>query len=151
MTQSNLDPAAEVAQNTQEETQGLSLGKIVWGRFVRHKAAMLSAVVLAFTIIIVLTSIGVGSIPGWWIWDPTTPDPSIVNNGRPTLTFNGIIPSLGEHPFGQDQIGRDVFARTMRGAQVSLLVMVLMGIIATAVGVVIGAISGFYRGRSTLR
>ena len=130
------------------ETQGLSLGKIVWGRFVRHKAAMISAVVLTVTIIVVLTSIGVGPIPGWWIWTPTDIDPTIVQGGHPTFSWNGIVPSLGEHPFGQDQIGRDVFARTMRGAQVSLLVMVLMGIIATFVGVVIGAFSGFYRGRT---
>lgn len=130
------------------EFESKSLGKIVWGRFVRHKAAMISAVVLAITIVIVLSSIGVGPIPGWWIWTPTQIDKTIVNNGHPTFTWNGIIPSFGEHPFGQDQIGRDVFARTMRGAQVSLLVMVLMGIIATFVGVVIGAYSGFYRGRT---
>jgi len=36
----------------------------------------------------------------------------------------------------------------MRGAQVSLMVMVIMGVIATVVGVVIGAFSGFYRGRT---
>jgi len=130
------------------DAEGLSLGKIVWGRFVRHKAAMISAVVLAVTIIIVLTSIGVGPVPGWWRWSPTEIDPTIVNNGRPTLAWDGWWFTVGDHPFGQDQIGRDVFARTMRGAQVSLLVMVLMGVIATFVGVVIGAFSGFYRGRT---
>ncbi|MCR6711680.1 MAG: ABC transporter permease [Demequina sp.] len=147
MTESNPGPQVAFALAA-NETQGMSLGKIVWGRFVRHKAAMISAIVLAVTIIIVLTSIGVGPIPGWWIWSPTAIDPTIVNNGHPTFTWNGIIPSFGEHPFGQDQIGRDVFARTMRGAQVSLLVMILMGIIATFVGVIIGAYSGFYRGRT---
>ena len=131
-----------------EETEGLSLGKIVWGRFVRHKAAMLSAIVFVLTVLLVLTSIGVGPIPGWWIWSPTDIDPTIVNNGHPTLAWEGLWFTLGEHPFGQDQIGRDVFARTMRGAQVSLMVMVLMGLIATAVGVVIGAVAGFYRGRT---
>ncbi len=143
----NMNAEAQAAAVGEVETKGLSLGKIVWGRFVRHKAAMISAIVLTITILVVLTSIGVGPIPGWWMWSPTDIDPTIQNNGRPTLQFNGIVPSFGEHPFGQDQIGRDVFARTMRGAQVSLLVMVLMGIIATAVGVVIGAFAGFYRGK----
>ena len=147
MTQSNMNAPVQDAVTAQDETKGLSLGKIVWGRFVRHKAAMICAVVLAITIFVVLTSIGVGPIPGWWMWSPTDIDPRIQNGGRPTLAFNGLIPTFGDHPFGQDQIGRDVFARTMRGAQVSLLVMVLMGIIATAVGVVIGAIAGFYRGK----
>ncbi|MES1171502.1 MAG: ABC transporter permease, partial [Actinomycetota bacterium] len=62
--------------------------------------------------------------------------------------WEGLWFTLGDHPFGQDQIGRDVFARTMRGAQVSLMVMVIMGIIATVVGVLVGAIAGFYRGRT---
>ena len=143
----NISPEA-VFKLAAEETQGLSLGKIVWGRFVRHKAAMISAVVLTLTVILVITSIGVGPIPGWWIWSPTEIDPTIVNNGHPTLAWDGLWFTLGDHPFGQDQIGRDVFARTMRGAQVSLMVMVLMGVIATVVGVVIGAFSGFYRGRT---
>ncbi|MGC4174564.1 ABC transporter permease [Demequina sp.] len=151
MTSNNPNPGPEVAFKlaaNAKETEGLSLGKIVWGRFVRHKAAMVSAVVLAVTIVVVLSSIGVGPIPGWWRWGPTDIDPTIVNGGRPTMAWDGLFPTFGEHPFGQDQIGRDVFARTMQGAQVSLLVMFLMGIIATAVGVAIGAFSGFYRGRT---
>jgi peptide/nickel transport system permease protein len=81
------------------------------------------------------------------MWGPNDIDPTIVNGGRPTLAWEGLWFTLGDHPFGQDQIGRDVFARTMRGGQVSLLVMFLMGIIATVVGVLIGATAGFYRGR----
>lgn len=54
---------------------------------------------------------------------------------------------FGDHPFGQDSIGQDIFARVMQGAQTSLSVMLLMGIISTAVGVFIGALAGFYRGR----
>lgn len=148
MSIGNANDGAQAAMVAQaNEIQGLSVGKIVWGRFVRHKTAMISAVVLFFTVIVVLTSIGVGPIPGWWMWTPTDIDPTIVNGGKPTLAWDGLIPTLGDHPFGQDQIGRDVFARTMRGAQVSLMVMVLMGVIATAVGVLIGAVAGFYRGR----
>jgi len=149
MTSTNPNPGPGVALTlAANETQGLSLGKIVWSRFVRHKAAMISAIVLTVTVIVVLSSIGVGPIPGWWMWTPTDIDPTIVNGGKPTLAWEGLWFTLGDHPFGQDQIGRDVFARTMRGAQVSLMVMVIMGIIATVVGVLVGAIAGFYRGRT---
>ena len=53
---------------------------------------------------------------------------------------------MGEHPFGQDDIGRDYFSLVMRGAQRSLLVMFIIGAVGGIIGTVIGAISGFYRG-----
>ena len=56
--------------------------------------------------------------------------------------------TLGEHPFGQDNLGKDVFALVMRGTQQSLLVMVIIGLLATSIGIVMGSISGFFRGRT---
>ena len=53
---------------------------------------------------------------------------------------------IGPHPFGQDDIGRDMFAMVMRGIQTSIIVVVIIGIVATLIGVLIGAISGFFRG-----
>jgi len=52
----------------------------------------------------------------------------------------------GEHPFGQDNLGRDAFARVMRGTQTSLTVMFIIGLFATLIGVILGSISGFFRG-----
>jgi len=54
---------------------------------------------------------------------------------------------LGDFPFGQDTIGRDIFARVMRGTQRSLTVMLIIGTLATTIGIMIGAASGFFRGR----
>ena len=53
---------------------------------------------------------------------------------------------IGDHPFGQDEIGRDIFARVMRGTQTSLIVMVVIGVLAALIGVVIGAVAGYFRG-----
>ncbi|MBU6337800.1 MAG: ABC transporter permease [Acidobacteria bacterium] len=50
------------------------------------------------------------------------------------------------HPFGVDPLGRDLFARTLYGARVSLGVAIVSTGIATLIGVVLGLISGFYRG-----
>ena len=36
--------------------------------------------------------------------------------------------AIGEHPFGQDEIGRDNFALVMKGVQTSLLVMIVMSL-----------------------
>jgi ABC-type dipeptide/oligopeptide/nickel transport system permease subunit len=133
----------------QKETEGLSQGQIVRRRFFRHRGALISMIVLAFIVILAFTSVGVDlwglRIPGWWMWrwDEIAPK---INNGVPTLSI--IPPAFGEHPFGQDEVGRDIFAVVMRGAQQSLMVMVIAGVVATVIGVVIGAVAGYY-GKAT--
>ncbi len=51
-----------------------------------------------------------------------------------------------EHPFGLDDLGRDVFSRVIYGARISMQVGVLVVLISAFVGTVIGAISGYYGG-----
>jgi ABC-type dipeptide/oligopeptide/nickel transport system permease subunit len=130
-----------------KEVEGLSQGQIVRKRFFRHKGALISMFLLAFIIILAFTSVGVAfgdwKSGGWWpyTWNNAV---DIENGGRPTWT---LIPfDFGNHPFGQDEVGRDIFAVVMRGTQQSLMIMVIVGLIATVTGTVIGAISGYYRG-----
>ncbi len=54
-------------------------------------------------------------------------------------------PSL-THLFGTDELGRDVFTRTLYGARVSLVIGLLAAAVTAAVGVTIGAVSGYVRG-----
>ncbi len=129
------------------EVAGLSQGQIVRKRFLRHRAALVSMIVLAFIIVMAFTSVGtqIGTFRtgGWWMfsWDSTPP---VIDGGRPTLSLWPF--TIGEHPFGQDEVGRDIFALVMRGTQQSLMIMVIVGLLATVIGTVIGAVSGFYRG-----
>ncbi len=130
----------------QKEEEGLSQGAIVRRRFFRHKGAMTALGALVLIAVLVYSSIGLQiyglRIPGWWMWGYEQAGP-IVNGGNPTwvLPFN-----FGEHPFGQDNIGRDIFARVMRGTQQSIVVMVIYGAIAAVIGIIIGALAGYYRG-----
>ena len=54
-------------------------------------------------------------------------------------------PSL-DHPFGTDQIGRDVYSRVIYGARISLLVGVVAVGIGMSAGVVLGLVAGLYGG-----
>ncbi|MBK8461400.1 MAG: ABC transporter permease [Micropruina sp.] len=132
-----------------KEVEGLSQNQIVWGRFIRHKGAIFGMVTLAAISLLAFSSMGIGPIPGWWIFqDPGASGP-IVNGAAPTLTLPSWLGgpgfALGEHPFGQDNIGRDNFAQVLQGVQTSLLVMVVLGLVALLIGVTVGALSGYYR------
>jgi peptide/nickel transport system permease protein len=137
-----------------KEVEGLSQGRIVIRRFFRHRGAMISLTVLVIVIILALSSEGLDllgiNIPGWWKWRWTTLA-NITNGGRPTLSvvpqwLGGAGIRWGDHPFGQDSLGRDMFAEVMRGAQQSLMIVFVVGIVATFIGVVVGAVAGFFRG-----
>lgn len=57
-----------------------------------------------------------------------------------------LEPPSRQHPFGTDTIGRDVFARTIYGGQISLLIGVTAVMVSITVGTLFGVISGYYGG-----
>jgi peptide/nickel transport system permease protein len=141
-----------------KETEGLSQGQIIRRRFFRHRGAMISMVVLIGIMLFIFSALDFKlffiKYHGWWKYSITdqpdlrTQGCPVALPGCPTLTITpGKGFGLGDHPFGQDDIGRDYFALVMRGAQRSVLVMFIIGAIGGALGTVVGAIAGFYRGK----
>ena len=55
-----------------------------------------------------------------------------------------LLPPGWGHPLGTDDLGRDVLARILYGARISLLVGFVAVGIATLIGILVGAIAGFY-------
>jgi peptide/nickel transport system permease protein len=68
-------------------------------------------------------------------------DPEAIDFGA-MLTRPG-----GEHWFGTDQYGRDVFSRIVYGARTALAVGILSAVTGCTVGALIGAVSGYFGGR----
>lgn len=144
-----------------QETVGLSQSQIVRRRFFRHRAAMISLFALVGIVLFVFTALEFKLGPlkwgGWWKYGiedmPELRFEECANGivGCPTLDvvpgfIDGTGMGLGEHPFGQDDIGHDYFALVMRGTQRSLLVMFIIGAVAAVIGTIVGALAGFYRG-----
>jgi peptide/nickel transport system permease protein len=60
--------------------------------------------------------------------------------------FNTRAAPSSEHPFGTDELGRDVLSRVIYGSRFSLSIGVLSVIVGTAIGMLFGAIAGYFGG-----
>lgn len=117
--------------------KGRSQWQDALARFKRNKAAVVSLLVLLLMVLVAFIS------PYFATWDYETIDWGLIGNaatqGAPQIE-NG-------HYFGVDDLGRDIFARTMLGTQISLMVGLVGTIVAVFVGVLFGATAGFVGGR----
>jgi ABC-type dipeptide/oligopeptide/nickel transport system permease subunit len=125
------------------EKAGLSQGQIVRKRFLGNTAAIISLVLFVLILLLAYTAGGFFGIPGWWKYTHNQVN-DLVNGGAPTLQLFPF--NLGDHPFGQDRLGRDTFAQTMRGVQISVAVMFIIGLVGGFIGIVVGAAAGYFRG-----
>ena len=57
-----------------------------------------------------------------------------------------LLPPSMQHWMGTDALGRDIWSRMLFGARISLLVGIVAVGIATSIGIVLGAVAGYYRG-----
>lgn len=70
---------------------------------------------------------------------------SVIAPGDPFATSRQVfLPPSASHPFGTDDLGRDLFRSVIHGARASLLVGVATTIIATIIGVLVGACAGYF-------
>ena len=105
----------------------------VWDQFKVHKGALVGSIV--FIAIVLFCFAG----PLVWRADPT-----LIPSGRDLLRLRNQGFSL-EHPFGTDQLGRDIMARMMRGGQVSLAVGIVAMLLSILIGTLIGVLAGYFR------
>lgn len=103
--------------------------KIVLKRILKNKFAVFGLAFIFFIFFVALFSSYVAPY-----------DPYGIN------VYKVLEPPSIEHPFGTDELGRDVFSRIIYGAKVSLKVGFLAMGIAIFTGTILGAIAGYYGG-----
>lgn len=86
--------------------------------------------------IVVLWVLVALTVPWWTPFDPVT-DQDLKDR---------LAPPGGGHWFGTDSLGRDVFARVMYGARLSLPIALVTVAISVAIGCLVGAVAGFLGG-----
>jgi peptide/nickel transport system permease protein len=61
--------------------------------------------------------------------------------------LNRFSPPSFSHPFGADNLGRDIFSRVVYGSRISLTIGACASILSAVVGIVLGSLAGFYGGK----
>ncbi len=57
-----------------------------------------------------------------------------------------LLPPSGDHLFGTDELGRDIFSRVVYGSRITLQITCLVAIIAAPIGLLVGTVSGYFGG-----
>jgi ABC-type dipeptide/oligopeptide/nickel transport system permease subunit len=119
--------AAETSDAAATRSSRRSPAAMAWRRFRRNKVAVAGSVFLLIMLLLAVFA-------------------PLIAQQSPTAVDLGAIrrPPSGEHWLGTDASGRDVFARLLYAARVSLLVGVFAATLAVLLGTVVGAVAGLY-------
>ena len=123
-------------KNLHQEIEGLpkkSLAYDTWRRFLRNKAAVLGGIII---ILLVLMAIFADFIYDY--------DTEVIAQNIPQSL---LPPGTPGHPFGTDDLGRDLLARIVHGSRMSLIVSFSSVAMSLLIGGFLGAISGYYGGK----
>jgi peptide/nickel transport system permease protein len=105
-----------------------SMRALIWRRFRRHPGAVAGSIVLGILVLSVLLA----------PYSPYDPEKSDIGNK--------LQPPSLSHPFGTDQLGRDMLTRVLYGGRVSLRVGLMVMVITLIIGVPVGATAGYFGG-----
>lgn len=152
MTAPLHEPIAEAAPSAAGEAttvgntkpvQGRSLGRIAWERLKRDRLALTGGAVILALVVIALLAPVISDLVGQ---DPNAYHEEEIDAlfGTPKGALGGIS---GEHLLGVEPVnGRDIFARILHGARISLLVGFLSALVAVVLGTILGILAGFFGG-----
>jgi peptide/nickel transport system permease protein len=124
------DGAAGVPAPQAERTRGEGVGRVVLRRFLRHRPAVASAVVIVL--------LGLGAVLAGGVG---LPDPLEIRMGDKFAR-----PLDRGHLLGADELGRDVLSRLLHAGRISLTVGLAAMAVTVLFGALLGALAGYCRG-----
>jgi len=139
MTSESAAPEAILEGVGGQAIEGRSLGRIAWLRLKRDKVAIGGGIFILFLIVVAI-------VGPFLVQNPNIYHPNLINPtlSRPNGTLGGV--SLA-HPLGVEPVtGRDMLARVVNGARVSLLIAFLATALAVGIGTVMGVVAGYSGG-----
>jgi peptide/nickel transport system permease protein len=121
-----------------QEERATSRGElvIIWERFRRHRFALIGLGALLFMVLL-------ATVAPLAPWGPNEIDRTITD---PQYVAHGFAPPSSTHWFGTDELNRDMFSRILWAGRISLAVGFLTVAIGATIGIVVGALAGFYGG-----
>ncbi|WP_330459693.1 ABC transporter permease [Streptomyces sp. NBC_00820] len=131
--------AAVEAAGAETSAPAASGARQFWRRLRTHRAALVAAAVVALLVLAALAAPLLTAIEGQ---DPTTYHPSLIDSARGGVPMGSFGGMSADHWLGvEPQTGRDLFARLLYGARVSLGVALAATLIQIAIGLVVGMAS----------
>jgi peptide/nickel transport system permease protein len=130
-------PARPVRPVAEEHPRAKGELAIIWERFRRHHFALIGLGALLFMLVISVFA------PLIAPWGPNDIDRSITD---PQFVAHGFAPPSASHWFGTDELNRDMFSRVLWAGRISLAVGFLTVAFGATIGIIIGALAGFYGG-----
>jgi peptide/nickel transport system permease protein len=109
---------------------------IIWSRFRRHHFALIGLGALLFMVLIT-------TFAPLAPYAPNEIDRSITD---PQYVSHGFAPPSASHWFGTDELNRDLFSRLLWAGRISLAIGFLTVTIGASIGILVGALAGFYGG-----
>src|SRR2546423_4996371 len=112
--------------------------QLFWRRFRQDRVALAALGFIVFLVLVAILAPVIVKIFG-------VPGPN-VQNANALDQFGTPTGPSSAHPFGVDTLGRDIFARVLYGARVSLEIAIIATALSVTIGVVVGMTAGFFRG-----
>ena len=106
--------------------------KEIWRRLCKNKLAMVGLVIITIFILVAIFADVIADYEGLAL----------------QMTRDRLQSPSAEHWFGTDVVGRDIFARVVHGARISLSIGVAVTALSLVIGGLLGGISGYFGGKT---